>query len=215
VVASVPDRPALVIATPGAEPIAAARYAAVVLLDGDRMLDRHDLRADEEALRRWFAAAALCRGRDEGGVVVIVADSSARPVQALVRWDPHGHAREEFDARAATRMPPAVRAVTVTGTPSGVASMLEAIGDPGVPFEVLGPTPVAPAVRRPRNQAAPPPVGGDESAVTDGLRVRALLRTPLGSAAVVALAIKQAAGVRSARKDTDAVAIRVDPLALG
>ncbi|MDX3538943.1 primosome assembly protein PriA, partial [Streptomyces sp. MB09-01] len=51
----VPDRPALVVCTPGAEPVAAsAGYAAALLLDGWAMLTRPDLRAGEDALRRWI-----------------------------------------------------------------------------------------------------------------------------------------------------------------
>ena len=69
---SVPDRPALVVSTPGAEPVAeGGGYAAALLLDGWAMLGRPDLRAGEEALRRWMQAAlAWCaatgRGRHGG-----------------------------------------------------------------------------------------------------------------------------------------------------
>ncbi|HJU98050.1 MAG TPA: primosome assembly protein PriA, partial [Jiangellaceae bacterium] len=38
VLADVPDAPALVVATPGAEPVAAGGYAAAILLDGQRLL---------------------------------------------------------------------------------------------------------------------------------------------------------------------------------
>ena len=55
VLAEVPDRAALVVATPGAEP--AARYGAALLLDTWALLAREDLRAGEETLRRWMAAA--------------------------------------------------------------------------------------------------------------------------------------------------------------
>jgi len=59
VLASVPAQPAVVVATPGAEPVADGGYGAVLLLDTWALLTRADLRAAEEALRRWFAAAAL------------------------------------------------------------------------------------------------------------------------------------------------------------
>ncbi len=58
---TVPARPSLVIATPGAEPVAEGGYAAVVLLDTWLQLSRPSLRAAEEALRRWLNAAALAR----------------------------------------------------------------------------------------------------------------------------------------------------------
>ena len=53
--------PDLVVATVGAEPVADEGYAAVVVLDTWLSLARDDLRAAEEALRRWFNAAALVR----------------------------------------------------------------------------------------------------------------------------------------------------------
>lgn len=45
VLASVPAEPALVISTPGAEPVAEGGYAAALLLDGWALLSRPDLRA--------------------------------------------------------------------------------------------------------------------------------------------------------------------------
>ena len=68
----VPDKPALVVATAGAEPVADGGYAAVVLLDTSALLAREGLRAEEEALRRWMNAAALARPAQHGGEVVIV-----------------------------------------------------------------------------------------------------------------------------------------------
>lgn len=105
---AVPGRPALVVATPGAEPVAEGGYAAALLLDGWAMLGRPDLRAGEEALRRWIDAASLVRGQGDpatGGVVVVVAEPTLRPVQALVRWDPVGHAQRELAERAELGFP--------------------------------------------------------------------------------------------------------------
>ncbi len=50
-------QPAIVVATPGAEPVADGGYATVALLDTWLMLGRADLRAEEEAMRRWANAA--------------------------------------------------------------------------------------------------------------------------------------------------------------
>ena len=60
-------RAGLVVATPGAEPVAEGGYAAVLLLDTWLLLGRADLRAGEEALRRWANAAALVRPAPGGG----------------------------------------------------------------------------------------------------------------------------------------------------
>ncbi|MER8039723.1 primosomal protein N', partial [Streptomyces hydrogenans] len=49
----VPDRPALVVSTPGAEPVADGGYAAALLLDGWALLGRPDLRAGSDADPRY------------------------------------------------------------------------------------------------------------------------------------------------------------------
>ena len=67
--AEVAARPALVVATPGAEPRVPGGYGAALLLDTWALLGRQDLRAAEDALWRWMSAAALVRARGDGGVV--------------------------------------------------------------------------------------------------------------------------------------------------
>ncbi|MEV6263992.1 primosomal protein N' [Streptomyces sp. NPDC051784] len=203
---SVPDQPALVVSTPGAEPVAEGGYAAALLLDGWAMVGRPDLRAGEEALRRWTAAAALVRGQSEGGTVVIVAEPTLRPVQALVRWDPVGHARRELAERAELGFPPVSRMASVTGTPEAVAACLSGADLPPE-AEVLGPVPVpGAATGRPRRQGDPPP--GDTWE-------RALIRVPPGRGAALAAALKTAQAARTAKGAGDPVRIRIDPPDIG
>lgn len=203
---TVPGRPALVVSTPGAEPVAEGGYAAALLLDGWAMLGRPDLRAGEEALRRWLHAASLVRGQDDGGTVVVVAEPTLRPVQALVRWDPVGHAQRELAERAELGFPPVSRMAAVTGGPEAVAAFLTAAELPP-DAEVLGPVPLPltdPA--RPRRTGDPPP--GE-------LWERALLRVPQGSGAALAAALKSAQANRLARGGGDPVRIRIDPPDIG
>ncbi|MFC7796984.1 primosomal protein N' [Streptomyces cinereoruber] len=203
---SVPGRPALVVSTPGAEPVAEGGYAAALLLDGWAMLGRPDLRAGEEALRRWIDAASLVRGQAEGGTVVVVAEPTLRPVQALVRWDPVGHARRELAERAELGFPPVSRMAAVSGPPEAVESFLAAAALPP-DAEVLGPVPL-PVVRPggARRPGDPPP--GEQWE-------RALVRVPPGSGAALAAALKQARAARTARGGGDPVRVRVDPLDIG
>lgn len=122
--ASVGPEPALVVATPGAEPVAFGGYAAALLLDADKMLRFDSLRAPEAALRRWLNAAALVRPAALEGTVVTTASPS--PVeQALVRWDPAWFARRELEERAQTGLPPAVRTAAVTGAEADVRVFME------------------------------------------------------------------------------------------
>jgi primosomal protein N' (replication factor Y) len=205
VLASVPDRPAVVVATPGAEPVAAGGYGAVLLLDTWALLTRADLRAGEETLRRWLAAAALARPAAAGGRVVVVADGSLPVVQALLRFDPGWYAERELAERRALGFPPAARVATVTGSPDAVADLLAAAAD-RLPegTQQLGPVPV-PGARTGTGGAEPAPEPAPE---------RMLLRVSRGAGAALAGALHSAAGVRSARKARDPVRIQVDPLDL-
>jgi primosomal protein N' (replication factor Y) (superfamily II helicase) len=192
VLAAVPDEPALVVATPGAEPVAAGGYAAALLLDGWAMLSRPDLRIDEEALRRWLGAAALVRPAGDGGVVVIVADAEIPAVQALVRWDPATFAERELAERATLHLPPAAAVASLTGSRPALAQFLAAAQMPES-AEVLGPVEVA--SRSP---------GGDDAQ-------RLIVRVPRRQGRELAAALHAAAGVRSAHKDAGPVRIQVDP----
>ncbi|WP_433318438.1 primosomal protein N' [Micromonospora chersina] len=189
VLATVPAGAGLVIATPGAEPVAEGGYGAVLLLDSWALLTRADLRAGEEALRRWLAAAALARPGSAGGRVVVVADGALAPVQALLRWDSAWFATRELAERRELGFPPAVRMASVTGVADAVADLLAGTALPDG-AEVLGPVPA------------------DEG------RERMLVRVPRARAAALAGALHAAAGQRSARKAADPVRLQIDPLSL-
>jgi primosomal protein N' (replication factor Y) len=186
----------LVVATPGLEPPVAGGYAAAVLLDGWRMTERPDLRAGEDALRRWLTASALVRGRDAGGVVVVCADPELPVVQALVRVDPAGHADRELEERTELGFPPAVVMAGLTGTPSAVQALTELVKQPPG-TEVLGPTPLTDRAGK-----------GSED-------VQILLRAPRQEARTLARAVHAASAVRSARRDQGAVRVQIDPPDLG
>ncbi|MEV0640540.1 primosomal protein N' [Streptomyces sp. NPDC050619] len=208
---TVPSAPALVVSTPGAEPVAEGGYAAALLLDGWAMLGRPDLRAGEDALRRWIGAAALVRPQGAGGTVVVVAEPTLRPVQALVRWDPVGHAVRELGERAELGFPPVSRMAAVSGDAEAVAEFLRAVELPG-DAELLGPVPLpVTPVGRPRRVGGPPPGERWE---------RALIRVPPGSGAALASALKAAQAARMARGGGSgggeaAVRVRIDPPDIG
>lgn len=127
------SRPALVIATRGAEPLAAGGYRAVLLLDGDRMVARESLRVGEDVLRWWSDAAALAA--DDGTVVLVGVGGSV--ASALATWSQPEYARNELVDRRALRFPPAVRTATLQGTADAVES---AIGTLPPVAEALGTT---------------------------------------------------------------------------
>jgi primosomal protein N' (replication factor Y) len=197
----VPATPAVVVATPGAEPRVDGGYAAAVLLDGWMLLGRPSLRASEEALRRWMNAAALVRAAPEGGAVVVVADAGLPAVQALVRWDPVTHAERELAERAELRFPPTARIASVTGPAEGVKELLSAAQLPAG-ADVLGPV----------------PAGGSSAgeSVSGGLdeQVRVLVRVPRRAGAALATSLRAAQAIRTARKDARPVRVQLDPAEL-
>ena len=130
---TVGPEPALVIATRGAEPVAAGGYRAVLLLDGERMVARESLRVGEDCLRWWSNAVALAAG---GATTMLVGVGGAL-ASALVTWRHADYARAELADRRRLRFPPAVRVATLTGT---VEAVSKAIAEVGVePADILGP----------------------------------------------------------------------------
>lgn len=192
----VPAKAALVVATPGAEPPAEGGYAAAILLDTPLLLLRSDLRAGEEALRRWLAAVALVRSGADGGTVVAVGDSAGRSLQALVRLDPARFAERELAERGEAGFPPAVKLVTAEGAAGALADLARRI-ELSPPAEVLGPVELS----------APTP--GEPG------RQRLLLRAPLASGTALVGEVQAAMSVRSALKSEGAVRVRVDPVVIG
>jgi len=183
---AVPAEPAVVVATPGAEPVAAGGYGAVLLLDTWALLTRSDLRAAEEAMRRWLNAAALARPAAGGGRVVVVADGSLAAVQALIRWDPAWFAARELAERRELGFPPAARLASVTGRTEAVTDLLAAARLPAE-AELLGPVPA------------------------DGDQERMLIRVPRSRTLPLSQALHEASAVRSARKATLPVRVEIDP----
>jgi primosomal protein N' (replication factor Y) len=217
--ATVAETAALVVATVGAEPVAAGGYAAALLLDGDSLLRRETLRAGEDAVRRWFNAAALVRPASEGGLVVITADDAAG-VGALLRWDPAGYASRELALRQELQLPPAVRVASVTGGRTAVGHFTDAIQQrlaaQGTVLRTAGPAPVilpagAGAGRPALRDSGPRDSGPRDSAPREsGEEVRTLLFIPYAQAADATAVMRAVKAAAAARRSDDPVQLRLD-----
>ncbi|HYB39945.1 MAG TPA: primosomal protein N' [Mycobacterium sp.] len=202
VVSEIPSGPALVVATPGAEPRACGGYGAGLLLDSWALLGRQDLRAAEDTLRRWMAAAALVRARGDGGVVIVVAESSIPTVQSLIRWDPVGHADTELAARDEVGLPPSVHIAAVDGTAAAVTALLQEARLPDG-ADLLGPVELPPGARRPAGTLA------------DVRVTRMLVRVRREQGLALAASLRRGVSVLSARQTHQPVRVQIDPLHIG
>jgi primosomal protein N' (replication factor Y) len=205
----VPAVPSVVVATPGAEPVADGGYAAVLLLDGWALLDRPGLDSGVETYRRWSAAAALARPGARVVVVGVPPHGHLPPVEALVRWDPDWFVTQEVADRAELGLPPVTRAALVTGDAEALGEWAVAVAhDPAYDgVEVLGPVP---AGERP---GGPAEAGRPQGQVV--LRARpdgAVARDAAGLQVV--RAVRRLRAGRSAHKAGGHVVAVVDPLDL-
>ena len=202
IVPEVDAHPAVVVATPGAEPRAAGGYGAALLLDTWALLGRQDLRASEDALWRWMAAAALVRSRSAGGVVIVVAESSIPTVQSLIRWDPVGHAEAELVDRTEVGLPPSVHIAALDGSASAVTALLDQARVPD-DADLLGPVNLPTGVRRPAGTS-------NDASVT-----RMLVRVRREQGLELAASLRRGVGVLSARQSREPVRVQIDPLHIG
>lgn len=140
-VTEVDERPALVVATRGAEPVARGGYRAVILLDGERMLQSPDLRVGEACLRWWSNAAALAAP----GAPVHLVGVTGPVARALASWTQPAYARQELAERLPLHLPPAARIARLDGDAAAVDRALASLREdvPDLPPDaVLGPVPL-------------------------------------------------------------------------
>ena len=149
-----------------------------------------------------MAAAALVRARDDGGVVTVVAESSVPTVQALIRWDPVGHAEAELAARTEVGLPPSVHMAALDGAAEAVAALLDEVQLPDG-AELLGPVALPPGARRPAGTPADVPV------------IRMLVRVRREHGLALAGGVRRAVAVISARQTDVPVRVQIDPLQIG
>jgi len=177
------NRPAIVVATPGAAPIADGGYSALILLDGTSMLNRQDLDAGQDTFAKWTECVALVKPTGE---VVVVAESEQPAVQALIRHDPAGFAEREYKLRQEVSLPPTVRLAALTGAQVDIDELVSMCELP-TEVQIRGPVP------------------------TSTGQMRLLLSVPIKLGTELAIALKQGTAIRSARKKGATVNVRIDP----
>lgn len=199
---AVPAKPAIVVATPGAEPrVDGGAYGAAVLVDTWALLQRPDLRAVEDAFAKWMAAAALV---DPEGEVVVAADPSIPAVQHLIRWDAPGLAALELAQRRDARFPPAVHMALVDAPRTALDDFFAHTQLPDH-TELLGPVDLPPGERLP----------GEWDTRAHGPAQRMLVRAPLTTRNDLGKALRAGSVSRGARKVELPLRIQVNPINIG
>ena len=140
---SVDVKPALVLATPGAQPQVTGGYSAVVVLDAIRFFSHTDINGQERARELFFESASMV---SDNGKVLLVLDDSHPIVAAIARWNIAPLLKRELAERDDLKLPPAVAsAVLITdqaSAPAIVSGLRKALADSRLPSStrIFGPT---------------------------------------------------------------------------
>lgn len=130
------EKPQIVVATPGIEPVSTHGYAAVVILDAQDSLSRDTLKATEDSIRAWANAIALMSPSGRAVIVGVVGDLA----RSLGLWQLRELISTEYQERIALSFPPALRVLSATGSPENIAAV-RALLQSDQATQVLGETP--------------------------------------------------------------------------
>ncbi len=114
----------IVIATPGALPIATSGYSAIVVLECDRFFTQIDMRAEERARELVFAAAGLLAVQ---GQLLLVISRNHPVTSAVAAWKPSLITRKELSQKEEIGFPPFARALTIDVENSEATSLSRAL----------------------------------------------------------------------------------------
>jgi primosomal protein N' (replication factor Y) len=206
---TVGDEPALVVATPGAEPRAPSGYAAAILLDAGQALARPGLDAVCQVLDHWFRVAALVRSGVEGGQLVIVGPPEDRAVQAVIRNDPVAWAGVEMAERAEAGFPPAAFAALIDGSAAAVGGADERLrGDLTDAGLEVGMAPGQVSVLGPV-ESGPVETGGPRASAS---QARLMIRADLGLSAQLVPMLRHLRSAHSLRGEGGPLRVRINPV---
>ena len=121
---SVDSSPALVLSTPGAQPLAEGGYAAVVVLDAIRFFSHTDINGQERARELLFETASLV---SSDGQVLLVLDDSHPVVAALARWNIAPLLKRELAERDELKLPPSVVSAVLVMEQSSASAILSGL----------------------------------------------------------------------------------------
>ena len=120
----IPNKPLIVVCTPGIEPVATGGFAGVALLDCASQLNVDSLRAPEDALRSWMNALGFMRADGEAVAVGVSPEVSKALSLGQIRETVNEILRE----REQLGFPPARRFLSATGSRETVQAVQIELG---------------------------------------------------------------------------------------
>jgi primosomal protein N' (replication factor Y) len=136
----------IIISTPGAEPLPAKGYAAVVVLDANYWVDLTSLDGTEDTLSLWFYAISLVspyRGEEERPgekpKVVVIGSLPPQLQDAVVRLDPRLIMHRELEVRKMNALPPFARCAVIVGQSQALEQLTKYIAPEAIGAQILGP----------------------------------------------------------------------------
>jgi primosomal protein N' (replication factor Y) len=133
-ISSLDSSPAIVVSTFGVEPEITGGYAAAVLLNGEALLNRAFIRAEEELRFRWFKLATKVRS---SGFLYLSLPSSHSLCQALISDNAMRAIRVESAERSVVSLPPSVRIIQVTGEERSISGLRRKLVEQYKELEIL------------------------------------------------------------------------------
>lgn len=118
------NKPALVLATPGAQPDVESGYSAVVVLDGMRFFAHTDLRSAERARELFLETSALISPK---GKVLLVIDESHPICASIARWNVAPLLKRELSERKELYLPPYVTSAVLVMDQSAASQIVSGL----------------------------------------------------------------------------------------
>lgn len=134
VISSIDNSPAIVVSTFGVEPEIIVGYAGAVLLNGEALLNRALIRAEEELRFRWFKLATKVRS---SGFIYLSLPVSHSLSQALIGDNVMRAIRAESVERQAVSLPPYVRIIQISGEERSISGLRRKLLEQFQELEIL------------------------------------------------------------------------------
>ena len=110
----------IVVATSGMEPRIKGGYSAIVLLNGEELVSRPFIRAEEEVLQRWFSTLQHLK---KGGEIFVSLPNAHAISQSIIAGDPIRFLKREVEERIALNLPPAHDLIVIESKADSLAAL--------------------------------------------------------------------------------------------